>query len=113
MGFYIGVEAEGGLTEAEIRFAEYGSKKVTRNGKRLHNYGKIHHFLNGKTHYNYFYMIIFNGYVSEYQNVSSPKSYLKATQKITDEIMSFIERNISGVAKYPRILTALGLSIHL
>ena len=62
---------------------------------------------------NYFYMIIFNGYVSEYQNVSSPKSHLKATQKIRDEIMSFIERNISGVAKYLRILAALGLSIHL
>ena len=26
---------------------------MTRPGKRLHNYGKIHHTVNGKTHYFY------------------------------------------------------------
>ena len=32
---------------------------VTRNGKRLHNHGKIHHAINGKTHYNQWIGYIF------------------------------------------------------
>ena len=37
------------------------------SGKRLHNYGKIHHAINGKIHY--FDWAIFNSYVSHYQRV--------------------------------------------
>ena len=37
------------------------------SGKRLHNYGKIHHAINGKIHY--FDWAIFNSYISHYQRV--------------------------------------------
>ena len=35
------------------------------SGERLHNYGKIHHAINGKIHY--FDWAIFNSYVTNYQ----------------------------------------------
>ena len=40
---------------------DFSLQKLIASGKRLHNYGKIHHAINGKTHY--FDWAIFNSYV--------------------------------------------------
>jgi hypothetical protein len=60
----------GGTTATAWLFSEgtYGrnARGFTRPGKRLHSYGKIHHFLMGKLTIS---MVISNSYVSHYQRI--------------------------------------------
>ena len=50
------------------------------SGKRLHNYGKIHHAINGKIHY--FDWAIFNSYVSLPEGIAQNlKAMLKKAGK--------------------------------
>ena len=58
-----------------ILTSDYGSfpHSLLPSGKRLHSYGKIHHF----QWENPLLMVIFHSYVSHYQRVSTSKSILK------------------------------------
>ena len=46
MIFHSYVSLPEGITHVKIHY-------MIPSGKRLHNYGKIHHAINGKTHYFY------------------------------------------------------------
>ena len=73
------------------------TRVTTRPGKRLHNYGKIHHFWMGKLTENWG---IFNSYVSHYQRVSSMLS--GSTTIFVDEVpVSAGSTSLSALVWHP------------